>query len=497
MPATKTENVMLKHKTLAALTLLCLTSTAWAQSTQPATQPEADRIKAAVEKYIGKTPGVLSVQPKGDSYEMTVDSSALLKQIPSLTAEISKFVYSLKPMADKKWEVASDGPLTAKLKLPDGQSNIYSAERIVSKGIFDEVNQVTLSSDFQATNFTSDGDQTDPTTGISTKIKMKIASMAGTTKGTVVSPGVVDMQQEITTTGTTQDINLSGLAEISLPPTLLSITSTKDIYTVDLKSARTTGLFQMVAWFIAHPEEKLIKADQQGLKAAIKGALPLWEKLNTKTTLEGMKVASSIGTFDLKKLAVDFNMTGLGKNAGIQVVTDMQGVGLPQGILPIWANELAPTEFKLDIAVSGWDAETGMAHVLDKLDVQKDPPISNEEWAVAATKFAPSPIKITVNPSQIGSGLSTIAYSGAFTYAAEKTSGEMTVTQTGFDALFEKVQAAAATDPTAQQLAQGLIGAKGLGKADGKGGYSWVIAVGEDGKTLVNGIDVTKLSASP
>jgi hypothetical protein len=488
---------MLKHKTLAALTFLCLTSTAWAQSTEPATQPGADRIKAAVEKYIGKTPGVLSIQPKGDSYELTVDSSPLLKQIPNMTAEISKFVYALKPMADKKWEVVSDGPLTAKLKLPDGQSNTYSAERIVSKGIFDEVNQVTLRSDFQLTNFNSDGNQTDPTTGMSTKIKMKIASMAGTTKATVVSPGVADMQQEVTTTGTTQDINLSGLAAVNIPPTQLVVTSTKDIYTFDLKSARASGMLQLLAWFIAHPEEKLIKADQQGFKTAIKSALPLWEKLNTKTTLEGMKVASSIGMFDLKKLALDYNMTGLGKNAGIQIVTDVEGLGLPPGIVPAWATEIAPTEFKLDLAVSGWDAETGIAHVLDKLDLQKDPPVSNEDWAVAVTKFTPNPIKITVNPSQIGSGLSTISYSGAFTYAAEKTSGEMTITQTGFDAMFEKVQAAAATDSTAQQLAQGLIGAKGLGKADGKGGYSWVISVSEDGKTLVNGIDVTKLSASP
>jgi hypothetical protein len=489
----KQENVMLKQKSLAALTFICLASSAWAQSTQP----EADRIKAALEKYLGKTPGVLTVQPKGDAYELTLDSSPLLKRVPNITAEISKFIYSLKPMSDKKWEVSSDGPLSAKLKLPDGQSNSYTAERMVSKGIFDEVNQVTLNSDFEVTNFTNSSEQSDATTGMSSKFNMKLASIKGTTKGTVVSPGVVDIQQQMTTSGVSQDISLSGLAAANIPPTQLTITSTKDTYAIDFKGARTTGLFQLIAWFIAHPEQKLIVADQQGMKDAIRSALPLWDKLDSTTSLEGVKVLSSIGTFDVQKLIMNSNMSGLGKNANIQLVSDLQGLGLPQGLLPTWANELAPTVFKLDFAISGWDAESGIAFVVDKIDLKKEPPLSNEDWAVAVTKFAPNPIKITINPSQLGSGISTISYSGEFKYLGEKGSGEMTVTQTGFDALFEKVQAAAATDPLAQQLATGLIGAKGLGKADGKGGYTWVISVSEDGKALVNGIDVTKLSASP
>jgi hypothetical protein len=484
---------MLKQKSLAAITLLCLSSAAWSQSTQP----EADKIKAALETYLGNTPGVVSVMPKGSAYELKLDINPFLKKVPELSGEISQFIYALTPMADGKWDIAYDAPFSLKLKTPMGETHSYAADRVIDKSTFDSVNKVTLNSDVQITNFTNQSDVVDATTGMSSKSNMKLASIIGTTKGTVVSPGVADIIQQFSATGGSHDISTSGMAAAGVPPFQLVITTEKEAYTSDLKSARTSGILSLVAWAVAHPEKQLVVRDQQNLKDVIRTALPLWDQFKSDASFEGVKVASGIGLFNLQKLGMSSNFSGLSKASNFQFATTVQGLTIPKGLLPTWADELAPTDMKLDVAVSGWDAETGVAHVLDKIDLQKEPPLSDEEWKIAATKFASNPIKITINPSQLGNGISTISYSGEFKYVGEKTSGEVTVTQTGFDALFEKVQAAAASDPSATQVAQGLIGAKGLGKPDGKGGYTWVITVSEDGKVLVNGIDVTKLSASP
>jgi hypothetical protein len=484
---------MLKQKSLAAITLLCLSSAAWSQSTQP----EADKIKAALETYLGNTPGVVSVMPKGSAYELKLDINPLFKKVPEFSAEISQFIYALTPLSDGKWDIAYDGPLSLKFKAPTGETHSYTADRIVDKTTYDSVNKVTLNSDVQITNFTNQSDLVDPTTGMSSKSNMKLASIIGTTKGNVISPGVANVTQQFSATGGSHDISTSGMAAAGVPPFQLVITSDKETFTSDMKSARTAGILSLVAWAVAHPEKQLVIRDQQAMKDVIRAALPLWDQVKSDASFEGLKVASSIGLFNVQKLGMSWNFSGLSKTSNFQFATTFQGLTIPKGLLPTWADELAPKDMKLDVAVSGWDAETGVAHVLDKIDLQKEPPLSDEEWKIAATKFASNPIKITINPSQLGNGISTVSYSGEFKYVGEKTSGEVTVTQTGFDALFEKVQAAAATDPSATQVAQGLIGAKGLGKPDGKGGYTWVITVSEDGKVLVNGIDVTKLSASP
>jgi hypothetical protein len=484
---------MMKQKSLAAITLLCLTSAAWSQSTQP----EADKIKAALETYMSNTPGVVSVMPKGAAYELKLDFNPFLKKVPELSSEISQFIYALSPLAEGKWDIAGDGPFSLKLKTAAGETHSYTADRIIDKTIFDSVNKVTLNSDIQITNFATENDQADPTTGISSKTSMKMASITGTTKGTVIAPGVADVSQQFSATGISQDISTSGMAAAGVPSFQLVITSDKETYTSDLKSARTAGILSLVAWAVAHPEKQLVIRDQQAMKDAIRAALPLWDQFKSDVSFDGLKVASSIGLFNLQKLGMLSNFSGLNKTANFQFATTLQGLTIPKGLLPTWADELAPKDMKMDVAVSGWDAETGIAHVLDKFDLQKDPPLSDEEWKVAVSKFTPEPIKITINPSQFGNSISTISYSGEFKYVAEKFSGEVTITQSGFDAVFEKVQAATATDPSATQIAQGLIGAKGLGKPDGKGGYTWVISVSEDGKALVNGIDVTKLSATP
>ncbi len=485
---------MLKRLTFSAATLFCLTTTAWSQ----AAQPEADRIKAALEKYVGKEPGVLSVTAKGDAYEIKFDVNPLVKKMAQfISGDVPAFIYTLKPQADGKWQIDSDAPLSIAMKTPAGDSFDYKAERITSRTIFDEVNQAVLDGDFSVTNYASNQNQTDPASGTSNKVSVKIASMSGKTTGKVVAPGIADLNSTVALSGLFQDMSFSGLAAANVPPVQLSMTSAGGKYVADLSSARTTGIYALVAWFIAHPEKELVVRDQQMMKDTIRAALPLWDQLKSSSDFETIDIVSPIGKFTMKNFGGALNASGLNKTANVQFAMSFAGLSIPSGLLPTWSNDLMLKDMKLDVAVSGWDAETGIAHVLEKLDLQKDPPLSDAEWAVAVTKFAPSPIKFKINPSELVGGVSTIKYSGDFSYEGQKFSGEMQITQDGFDAMFEKVQAAAASDPQAVQLAQGLIGAKGLGKADGKGGYAWTIAVAPDGKVTVNGIDVTKLSGNP
>jgi hypothetical protein len=485
---------MLKRFSLSAVTVLCLTTTAWSQ----ATQPEADRIKAAIEKYVGKDTGAITVTTTGDKYELKFDANALWKKFAAaFTAEMPAIIYTLTPQADKKWLVETNTPITMKMKTALGDEISYSADSVFTQYLFDEANLANLDGKFSAKNYASNQSQTDPNTQTSFQVTSKAASIDGTLSGKVISPGVADQGMNFNLSGLSQELRFGGQPVANISPVQLSMASEKGNYTIDLKSARTVGIFDLVAWTVAHSDKQLAINDQQGMKNAIRAALPLWDQFNSTYTFNNVQITSPVGPFQLAKFGGTGNVSGLNKVANLQVATSLNGLSVPPGLLPAWSNDIMLKDMVLDFSVSGWNAEEGMTFLLDKLDLQKDPPISDAQWLEAVTKFAPNPIKFSINPSKLVGGASTISFTGDFNYANQKFSGTSKITAEGFDAMMEKIQIAAESDPMAKQVWTGMIGAKGLGKADGKGGYAWELVASEDGKVTVNGVDVSKMSGNP
>jgi hypothetical protein len=72
--------------------------------------------------------------------------------------------------------------------------------------------------------------------------------------------------------------------------------------------------------------------------------------------------------------------------------------------------------------------------------------------------------------------------------------GTATIRMKGLDDVLAKVQAAATTDPNAQQAMGGLVAFKGFGKAEADGSMLWAVDMTQPGKVLVNGIDVSAIA---
>ena len=62
--------------------------------------------------------------------------------------------------------------------------------------------------------------------------------------------------------------------------------------------------------------------------------------------------------------------------------------------------------------------------------------------------------------------------------------GKANIRMKGLEDVLAKVQAAAATDPMAQQAMGGLVAAKGFGKAEADGSRVWVVDVAAPNKVM-------------
>lgn len=68
---------------LVALLALGPVSAAWAL---PATDEGATRLKGVFQTYFGGVDGVVTVTPKGETYDLVIDPAPLLAQIPAIRA---------------------------------------------------------------------------------------------------------------------------------------------------------------------------------------------------------------------------------------------------------------------------------------------------------------------------------------------------------------------------------------------------------------------------
>ena len=73
-----------------ALILSLLTSTS--AFAAPATPEEAARLTALFQSYVGDTPGVFSVKPNGDAYDVTADAMPLVAKIPLQPGEVKPMI---------------------------------------------------------------------------------------------------------------------------------------------------------------------------------------------------------------------------------------------------------------------------------------------------------------------------------------------------------------------------------------------------------------------
>ena len=209
-----------------------------------------------------------------------------------------------------------------------------------------------------------------------------------------------------------------------------------------------------------------------------------------------MSVATGIGNFTLPSANVEVGMSGISKDGKLREAFGVTGFAFPPGISPPWTEGLIPSTIKIDFTVDGVDLESPVKLFLTQADLSKDPVIPPGSEAAYMAAFAPSnSLKITLAGGELSSSTYNLTYDGAFNVSfMGPPTGTATIKMKGLDDVIAKVQAAAASDPTAQQAMGGLVAFKGFGKAESDGTTVWAIDMTQPGKLLVNGIDLSAMA---
>lgn len=462
-----------------------------------ATAEEAAKITASLQAHLGSEPGVVTVVPQGDDYLVTLNAAPYIAKLsmPGVKVAVDPFVLTVRPKGNGQWDVSQKGPYAFSWSV-EGLSSVDARIADTSwTGVFDEASAAFLTSTYSIKNFTINQTMTDPGSQVVTSSATAYDGWTGTNTATPRPDGSVDSQGTITISGVISAAKTEAAPGGSAPPINYSINNAKTEYVNTAKGVRSKAVLDLLAWFVAHPSKEQIVKDQQQLKEKVLAVLPLWESVETQATMTDTAVATMLGSFTLPSANVGVSMNGISKNGKVREAFGVTGLAIPPGIAPPWTDGLIPHTIKVDVTAEGVDLEAPVRLFVAQADLSKDPviPAGSEPAYLAA--FAPSnSMKLSLAGGEISSGSYSLTYDGAFTVNfAGMPTGSATIRMKGLDDVMAKVQAAAATDPMAQQAMAGLVAFKGFGKADGDG-LVWAIDMNQPGKVLVNGIDVSAMA---
>lgn len=486
---------MLNRRIIAASFFL---ATAGSAALAAATADEAGRITTSLQTYFGSEPGVVTVVPQGDDYIVTLNAAPYFAKMgqPGVKVAIDPLVLTVRPKGNGQWDVSEKGPFAFGWVM-EGLSTVDAKIADVTwSGVFDEASASFLSSTYAMKNFTVNQSMLDPGSQAKTNTASVYDNWSGTSTSTPRPDGSVDSTGTMSITGVVSAAKTEASPGGNAPPLNYSITNAKTDYTNTVKGFRSRAVVDLIAWFVAHPSKELIVKDQQQLKDKVLAALPLWESVESAGTMTDTAVATAIGQFALPSATINVGMNGVSKDGKLREAFGVTGLTIPPGIAPPWTDGLIPHTIKFDVTASGVDLEAPVKLFVAQADLSKEPPIPAGSEPAYLAAFAPkNSMNISFAGGEISSATYSLTYEGAFTVNfAGLPTGTATLHMKGLDDVLAKVQAAAASDPSAQQAMGGLVAFKGFGKAEADGSMVWAIDMTQPGKVLVNGIDVSAMA---
>lgn len=476
-----------------AFAIALLSATAIPALAASATQEEADRIAAAIQAYVGPVPGVVTVKPAGEHYDLHLDFAPLLAKAAGtgVSATLSPLDLTLEDQGEGKWLVGQDGPFTFSFKAPGTAEASGQVASIKGSGVFDSALGTFVSSttDVSGLSFT---ETVTPPDGSTTLVGYTLASLHYETTATSAGDGGADIAARTTMGELVETVRIAATKDT--PAIDLTISLPKGTSDTRVAGLRVRPVLDLLAWFIAHPSEGAIVADQAALKEKLGAALPLFKRIEATGTWENSTVVTQLGQFGMALLSFEIAMNGIVADGFLREKMAVEGLTAPEGLVPPWAAGLAPTSASFDFSVSGFDLATPAAIILKNLDLSQKPPLEPEIEAELQRAIMPGGnLTITLGPSAIASQILSLGAEGKMTAGPTGTpSGSATLWASGFDQAMEALKAAP-PELGLQQAVTMMIAAKGLSKPGDNGKLLWTIESTPDGGALINGVDPSKM----
>jgi hypothetical protein len=487
---------MKTRKLASALFILLASSTA---SFAQATADEAAKIQASMQAYFGSEPGVVTVTPAGEGYDITLDPAPYIKKmnVPDLTANVVGLKINAVSKGENLWAVSSNAPLSMDINIPKIFSLKLGTGAMQWTGTYDSNLLAFLDSQAKITDMNFTQSQVDPSTGMITTSETKVAEATATTNFKDMGNGAVDGTMQMTYTGWAGLTKIeSPAADGGAPTPALSFTTNFNKLNYDSTATGQIArpVAELLAYFVALPNPEAIKQDQAKLKEKLLAALPLFSSITGKMTIEGMTIGTPLGNFTADGGGLNVAMNGVTKDGRLMEEFEVSGFKMPDTLpLPPWTKGLVPTKMKIGFDVSDFDADAPVRKFITEMDLnQPDPVPPGSEAAYLAAVAPKSTIKLGLPAGEITSELYSLTYEGSsdISVVGGMPSVKAKFAMKGMDAVIAQLQQAGA-DPMAQQGMAMLFAAKGMGKAEGDTTI-WDIDF-NGAKLMINGTDMTSM----
>jgi hypothetical protein len=484
---------VLMMKTCASFfAFICFASASPLALAAPATLEEALRLTGVFQTYLGKEPGVVTVTPSGESYDVKLDFVPLMAKVnaPGFSVEGSPMEMKLTQQGSGKWLLSQNSPLSYYATMPGGLKIVVKIGNLKSDSIFDQNLAALVSSTSDISDFSLDETIVTPD-GRSVHVAYVIKSARYETVMKPAGLGKFD--------GTIRS-ELIGLVEkFTMPPSPGATAPTDIVVTArrveqegTLKGLRVQSAAQLFAWFVAHPSLDTIRGEQTELKNLTRNSLPLFEDVSSTTVFQTLSVETPIGPISIANLGLNIAMNGIVANGKLHEKLYIVGLRLPDRLVPSWAAELVPETLVLDFTVTDFNLADPLQIFLDNVDLSVTPPSPGLEAKLLAALLPKGVVTVTLGPSKIVGKIFDVGFEGSMVAGPMATPiGHATIKAKGIDLVMAALKAA---PPEVNGKAMpGIIAAKGMAKTEADGSLSWKIENTISGTVLINGIDISKM----
>lgn len=479
--------------------VLSVSTSAFAQD--PVDQAGATKLQDSLTAYVSKAAfekGVIKIAPQGDSYKLSFDFQPIMSMIPDLkgiTLNMSPYELSLKPRADANWDVS--GPIfpniSVKGQLEEGQPPLTIFDIAIANGQFSGVLDTALAA------FSSSQGAFDSMT-----VKAELPNDRSSTqygKGEVTTTGVANPNGGVDATAkqTLRDYVETRQFEIPGSGTSFPLSIKSPVVTVDssAKGIRTKAILDLVAFAVANPNEEAAKAKQEEFRGLLLAALPLWENLQGTQTMEGLNVASPVGTLNSSKIDALFSMDGLRDKGEIGFSLKMEEVKAASLFMPAWAPQFVPTFIDFKMRGDNINLDKPAREFIAALDMNNPDLVSEEVGEKIVAEMMLSLPRFLIDKSTIRTQLSEFTTQGEFTFDGGKPRYVGVIEAVNFDKTLDALQASAAQEPKLAEVVTGLQMAKGMSKTLENGAIQWNLRAEPDGAIFVNDTMVKPADAAP
>ncbi len=462
---------------------------------EPATPEGAEALVAVFQTYLGATEGVVSVEPGGEAYTLTLDFAPLIALLPpeAGTASLTPVVMELTDQGDGTWEVTQDQALGFTISVPGQMEMSISIGNLASTGVFDVALSAFTESSSEYADIAVKQTMSDPNGGQS-NVSYTIDS--GTLESAAAENAVdgVDSTTKYSLTGISETFTLPGF-DPSAPPSEISLTAAGYSGDGTITGLRPQALYQLMAFFVANPSKAAITGAQAELKAILTKGVPLFDSLRSQGTIATIAVATPMGEVGIEQAGIAVEANGIVEAGLIREAFSFSGLSLPAGMVPDWAAVLVPTSFAIDFKASRFNLAAPMAMLLGAIDLAKPEPVDPAMNAALLAALLPDGVvDITLAPGNVTAGIYDLRFEGVMSAGPGGVpTGTGRVTAKGIP----EVQAALSEAPPeiSGQMLPVLSIAAGMAKPGDDGALVWEIDASKPGTLMVNGTDLVAMFA--